>query len=106
MTPEPHAERLIDDRQLVAALQRVTARTALGAGAAELAAAITDELLGLLHVDAAAIFRLDGDEIVVVAGSAAPGRQVFTRGARFTVEPEMLAAEIRRTPRPRSGSRA
>lgn len=100
MTPEPHAERLIDDRQLVAALQRVTARTALGAGAAELAAAITDELLGLLHVDAGAIFRFDGDEIVVVAGSAAPGRQVFTRGARFTVEPEMLAAEIRRTRAP------
>lgn len=85
---------LISDQQLVESLRRISPKAASGA---ELVGAIADEVLALFRADASAVFRFDGDEIVVVGSAAAPGHTVFIPGARFPVEPEMVAAKIRAT---------
>jgi PAS domain S-box-containing protein len=85
---------------MLASVRRLAAKTAAGAPAAELAGMIADEIIRLLDADSAAVFRFDGDAIVVVGGGAAPGRKVFTRGARFPVERQMLAARILETGEP------
>ena len=96
---------VISDDVLLGAVRRLAAMTAAGAPAADLAAAIADEIIGLLDAHSSAVFRFDGDEIVVIGGSAAPGWRIFTRGARFPVETQMLAAEILVTGRPARSAR-
>ena len=96
---------VISDDVLLGAVRRLAAKTAAGASAADLATAIADEIIGLLDAHASAVFRFDGDEIVVVGGSVAPGWRIFTRGARFPVETQMLAAEILATGRPGRSAR-
>ena len=90
---------------LLGAVRRLAAQTAEGATAGRLASAIADEIVALLDAHASAVFRFDGGEIVVVGGSTAPGHRIFTVGARFPLEPEMLAAEIRRTGEPARSAR-
>lgn len=90
---------------MLASVRRLAARTAAGATAAELAGMIADEIIGLLRADSSAVFRFDGEDIVVVGGSAAPGRRIFTRGARFPVERQMLAARILETGEPQRSDR-
>ena len=80
---------MISDQQLVASLRRLAPKAGSGA---ELSGAICDEVLALFAADASAVFRFDGDEIVVVGSAAAPGQQVFIPGARVPLEPELVAA--------------
>jgi PAS domain S-box-containing protein len=88
------------EHALLGAVRRLSLRTAEGASADQLAESIADEIIGLLDAHASAVFRLDGDEIVVVGGSTAPGWRMFTRGARFPIERQMVVAEILETGRP------
>jgi PAS domain S-box-containing protein len=85
---------------LLDAIRRVTSRAALGGTAAEIAGVVAEEIVGLLSSDASAVFRIDGDEIVALGGGAAPGHRIFTVGARFPLERQMLAARIRETGEP------
>ena len=96
----PDGAEGISDPLLLEALQRVSARGTSSPGGGRLIAAISDEIMSLFQADAAAVFRYDGDETVVVASSAASGHTVFTPGARFPLEPQMVAAQIREDPRP------
>ena len=86
---------VVSDGDLIASLRRLAARSTGSGWGTDLPDAIADEILSLFNADASAVFRLDEDEIVVVASSAAPGRTVFTPGARFPMEPQMVAAQIR-----------
>ena len=99
MTPAP-AREAVAEHALLGAVRRLASRTAEGAPAAELAGAVSDEIIGLLDAHSSAVFRLDGDEIVVVGGSTVPGWRMFTRGARFPIERQMVAAQILATGRP------
>ena len=84
----------------MAAVRRVTAKAASGTWSAEIAGVVADELLELLGADASAVFRIDGDEIVVVGSAAAEGQRVFLVGARFPMERQMVAARIIETRAP------
>src|SRR5688500_10504241 len=79
---------------LMGAVRRVTAKAASGTWSAEIAGVVADELLELLGADASAVFRIDGDEIVVVGSASAEGQRVFLVGARFPMERQMVAARI------------
>ena len=52
---------VIAEQALLDAVRRLATKTARGGPAAELAAAVADELIGLLDADASAVFRFDGD---------------------------------------------
>ena len=91
---------VLADEQLMPSVRRLTTLTASGASAADLAHAICEELIGLFRADASAVFQMDGDDIVVAGNAATEGQRVFTRGARFPLEPEMIAAQIRDAARP------
>lgn len=95
MTSTHGGDEGVPDDVLLGALRRLAVLAADGAPAADLARAVADEIIGVLGAESSAVFRFDGDEIVVVGGSAVPGAQTFLRGARFPVEPQMLAADIR-----------
>ena len=94
------ASRLVSDERMLAAIRRIAARAAAGGWAADISALVADELLELLDADATAVLRYDGAQVAAVAGAALPGRQIFTPGARFPLEPEMIAAQVRRAGTP------
>ena len=104
MTPAP-GRPAVAEHALLGAVRRLALRTAEGASAAALAGGIADEIIGLLDAHSSAVFRLDGDEIVVVGGSTAPGWRMFTRGARFPLERQMVVAQILETGRPARSAR-
>ncbi|HEV2814120.1 MAG TPA: GAF domain-containing protein [Solirubrobacteraceae bacterium] len=100
MNPVPTAQSEVREQALLGAVRRLAGKTAKGAAAAELAASVAEEIIGLLDAHSSAVFRFDGDEIVVVGGSTAPGWRMFTRGARFPLERQMVAAQILATGQP------
>ena len=104
MTPAP-AGQAVAEHALLGAVRRLAFRTAEGASADELAGAVADEIIGLLDAHSSAVFRLDGDEIVVVGGSTAPGWRMFTRGGRFPIERQMVVAKILETGKPARAAR-
>ena len=57
-------------------------------------------MVRLLDADACAIFRFDGDEIVMVGGRAAPGHSMFVRGTRFAIPDSAASREVLRTGAP------
>ena len=83
---------MIAEPLLVASLRRLSVHAA---GGRDPSSKIAEEVLELFRADAAALFRFEGDELVVVGAASVPGQQMFTIGARFPLEPEMVAAKVR-----------
>src|SRR3954470_12811340 len=88
------------EERLLAAVRRLTAAASSGADSVTLAERVAAEVVELLSADGCAVFRFDGDEVVMVSGATAPGFTIFTRGTRFALEQSPVSGAIRRTERP------
>jgi signal transduction histidine kinase len=81
-----------------AALRRVATLVAQGVPAAELFAAVTEELGRLLRTDAAAMIRYEGEMVTAVGNWTAPGVKADTEvGRQWPVAGESLAPRILRS---------
>jgi PAS domain S-box-containing protein len=88
------------DSLLLGAIRRLAAEASAGATSEDLAVAVAEEIISLLSADGSVVLRYDGDDSVSVGGAAAPGHQIFTRGARFPFAEGGVTTEVRRTRKP------
>jgi signal transduction histidine kinase len=88
------AEEQAGLRRADAALRRVATLVARAAPAAEVFAAVTNEVGGLLPIARASIGRLESDGAVTLLAAWGPDEQAMAVGGRFRLEPGDVGATV------------
>ena len=91
---ETELERLVAEQ---AALRRVATLVAKGVPAAEVFAAVADELEPLLDAQATMIARIEPDGTVSIVASSGRASEPLPAGTRLPLQPGMVLAEVMRT---------